>query len=351
MLLMFSFASGAGAVAVAQTPRAAIATEPAAAIIEAFRTHDIVALGDAHGNVQSQEFVRRLVQHPGFADVVDDIVVEFGNARYQPLMDRYIRGDDIPFDSVRLAWRNTTIANEIPVDEEFFRTVRRVNTTRDSRRQLRVLLGDPPIDWAQVRTRADYLKPFSMRISYPAALIQVEVLARQRRALVLYGQLHYQRQNLMSNLDMTDWRMQTLVSALARMTPARIFIVWNASDELLKAEPAVASWKTPSLAVIRGTTIGALDASTFIPTRGRFVFRGEQTVEIPRSEWRTIRAEDELDAVLYLGPQAAMRELPISKDVCRDRAYVEERLRRIQLVGLPPLEMQRVKDLCGIPDS
>ena len=51
----------------------------------------------------------------------------------------------------------------------------------------------------------------TMRDSYPAALIQIEVLAKRRRALLVYGQLHFQRLNVMSNLDMQDWRMQTIV--------------------------------------------------------------------------------------------------------------------------------------------
>jgi hypothetical protein len=325
----------------------AVPIDAVTGILAAFRDHEIVALGDAHGNVQAQRFLKRLVRDPRFARVHPDIVIEFGNARYQSVIDRFVRGEAVPRDSLRQAWRNTTIANEIPVDEEFFAVVRAVNASLQPPGKLRVLLGDPPIDWGAVRNRADYDHWFAMRVSYPAALIQTEVLAKQRRALVLYGQLHYQRQNLMANLDMSDWRMQTIVSLLERATPARLFTIWNADDELPAAQADVASWPVPSLAVIRGTPLGALDASAFVPTPMRFRFNGSQPLEIPRDQWRALAAEEELDAVLYLGPRASMTQMPLSSDICRDPRYVAERLRRIAVVGLPPPESDRVRQLCN----
>jgi len=108
--------------------------------------------------------------------------------------------------------------------------VRAVNATLPRARRLRVLLGDPPIDWTKMHERADHYQWLAMRDSYPAALIQVEVLAKRRRALLVYGQLHFQRLNVMSNLDMQDWRMQTIVSLLERAGPTRVFTIWNVDD-------------------------------------------------------------------------------------------------------------------------
>src|SRR3954462_15508659 len=68
--------------------------EPIAAIIDAFRSHEIVALGnvEGRGNEQSHAFQLSLISHPRFAGPVNDIVVEFGNAQYQGLMDRFVGG-------------------------------------------------------------------------------------------------------------------------------------------------------------------------------------------------------------------------------------------------------------------
>jgi hypothetical protein len=328
-------------------PKPAVPVDPIPAILDAFRVHEIVAIGDAHGSAQAQDFLKSLVRDPRFAATVNDIVVEFGNARYQELVDRYVTGDDIPLDSLRRVWQNTTIANEIPVDEEFFRAVREVNVALPPARKLRVLLGDPPIDWTEVRERADHYRWLALRDSYPAALIQLEVLARGRRALVVYGQLHFQRQNVMFNLNMNDWRVQTIVSLLERATPARVFTIWNADDALAAIQPDVGSWPAPSLATLRGTTIGNADAAAFVPALARFEFRGDTRVEVPREQWRSLRSEDQLDAVLYLGPRSTIRQVPLNAAVCRDPNYIEERLRRIAVTGIPRAEADRVRQLCA----
>jgi hypothetical protein len=175
----------------------------------------------------------------------------------------------------------------------------------------------------------------------------VEVLAKRRRALLVYGQLHFQRLNVMSNLDMQDWRMQTIVSLLERATPTRVFTIWNVDDALAAVQPDVASWRAPSLAILRGTTVGAADATVFVPSPARFTFRDDTTVQVPRDQWRSLRAEDQLDAVLYLGPRSAMKEVPLSRGICSDPRYIAERLRRIDLTGIPRAEADRVRQLCG----
>src|ERR1700687_6235945 len=96
----------------AQAPNAskpAIAVEPVEAILDAFRSHALVALGNVEGgNEQSHAFQLRLIRDPRFRATVNDIVVEFGNARYQDVMDRFVRGEEVPDDSLRQVWQNTT---------------------------------------------------------------------------------------------------------------------------------------------------------------------------------------------------------------------------------------------------
>lgn len=55
--------------------------DPITGIIDAFRTHSVVALGEGdHGNEQGHAFRLKLINDPRFAAVVNDIVVEFGNS-------------------------------------------------------------------------------------------------------------------------------------------------------------------------------------------------------------------------------------------------------------------------------
>jgi hypothetical protein len=180
--------------------RAAPKADAVTAIIEAFGTSPVVALGEGdHGNEQGHAFRLGLIRDPRFAATVNDIVVESGNALYQDVMDRYVTGADVSSSELRLTWQNTTQLRpvwDVPIYEELFRAVREINTSLPAGRRLRVLLGDPPIDWKGVRTFADILRQMRSvgdRDTYPAALIQREVLAKQRRALIIYGNQHLTR--------------------------------------------------------------------------------------------------------------------------------------------------------------
>src|SRR5437773_57625 len=79
-----------------QSPAPAIPVDPVAGILDAFRTHNVVALGEgSHGNEQAHRFRLSLIRDPRFAAVVNDLVVESGSARYQDVMDRFVRGDNV----------------------------------------------------------------------------------------------------------------------------------------------------------------------------------------------------------------------------------------------------------------
>jgi hypothetical protein len=96
-----------------------------------------------------------LIRDPRFTATVNDIVVEWGNARYQDRLDRFVRGENIPDKSLRQVWQDTaqpTTVWDAPIYEEFFAAVRAVNASLPALRKLRVLLGDPPIDWDKVHT-------------------------------------------------------------------------------------------------------------------------------------------------------------------------------------------------------
>ena len=311
-------------------------------IIAAFETHPIVALPDAHGSDRAHAFLLSLIRDPRFIRTVDDIVVEFGNARYQEVADRYVRGEDVPYDALRRIWRDHTqpsISADFTHFPDFFRAVRAVNAaSRD--RKVRVLLGDPPVDWSTVRDRADHFKWVEMRDAHPAAVLQTEVIAKRRRALLVYGTGHLQRRNVLSNFDMTDWRSQTIVSLVERAGPTRIFIVASANEK------QASGWPPPALARLRGTTLGAFDASEFFGPRGRVEIRDGKMTPVPESAWRKLPAEEQFDAVLYLGASPTASE-PLSRELCSEPGYVEMRLKRISLAGLPPPEAQRVKTLCG----
>jgi hypothetical protein len=330
--------------------RAATPQDAITAILDAFRSYRVVSFPGGHTDPnESQALLRRLVADPRFGATVNDIVVEFGSSRYQDLMDRYIRGDDVPESDVRRAWLDA-VQPGISLDNQntaaFFRAVREANAMRPTAEKTRVLLGDPPIDWANVRDRADYRKWEIQRDSYPADLVRRLVLAHDRRALVVYANGHLMRQEILTNYDMTSWQSQTIVSLIEAPGGTPVFTV-RAEGSLTEWQPDTAAWKPMSLTIVRGTVIGAADFSEFEQPDQRYVVRGENDfVPIPRTQWASRRLEDIVDAILYTGPASSHTSSGIWAELCADPGYVRMRIGRITLIGLPAAQADAVRRVC-----
>jgi hypothetical protein len=332
-------------------PQPPAPVDPITAIIEAFRTHNVVTLTDPHGNVQVQAFLLSLLRDPRFPEAVNDIVIETASARYQDTLDRFIRGDEVETAILRRAWENHTVANSLGVQaEELIRAVRTVNSSPGESRKLRVIAGDPPIDWDHITSGQDGRRWIELRDSYPADVVRRQVLDRGRRALVVYGQGHLQRRQIVSNYDMSTWQAQTVVSLLERDHGARIFNIWTLVDRGVEVPDALMSWRVPSLAVLRGTTLGAKDFGLYSRGLGdgtRFGVKGDQLVPVPREEWKMMRMEDQFDALLYLGPPVSMTKATVPAALCADTDFVRRRLERLTRFG-PPVEVQNFRKACGL---
>src|SRR5205823_4887305 len=160
-------------------------------------------------------------------------------------------------------------------------------------RRLRLLLGDPPIDWDVIHSSKDYGR--SDRDGYPAELIRKEVLAKGRRALVLYGDLHFIRKNPRGAGEPA----YSIVTLLEKTNDLKVFTIRTIAYgiDLEKLQPDVLSWPRPSLAVLRDTQLGVASFSSYYPRP--LVADGIGKSAEQRS---AIRMEDQFDALLYLGP-------------------------------------------------
>jgi hypothetical protein len=167
-----------------------------ASVVAAFASHRIVAIGENHGHREFHDVILELLEDPRAVEAIDDVAVEWGNALYQDVMDRYVAGEAVPWDSVTMAWRNTIVSPntvwDAPVYERFFRAVRRINQEFPPEDHYRVLLADAPVDWSSVHRRED-LQPYLDRAEHMADVVRRESLLRGRRTLFLAGGLHVSR--------------------------------------------------------------------------------------------------------------------------------------------------------------
>ena len=251
-----------GAVPPGENP---VPVDPYAGVLEQFDRRPLVAFLETHGSAVQHDFLRSLVARPDFGRRVDAVVVEFGNARFQVTIDRFVRGERVPATSLSRVWRRTTQTSGVwndPVYEQFFRAVRAANLRSSRGERVRVLLGDPPIDWRRIRTSACPRREtpacleywISRRSRHYADVVTSKVLARGHKALLVAGAFHLVRP--------PAGRAWNETGILERRSPGSVFTVKPheafGGPDREELERRVADWPVPSLALTRGTWLGAL---------------------------------------------------------------------------------------------
>jgi len=201
-------------------------TAAAEGVLSLFERAPLVGLAEHHRRGEVHDFLLDLVDHPRFGQVVDDVVVEFGNARYQALVDGYLSGAEAAPAELCRAWRDTTqwLVWDSPLYQRFFERLRARNLARPADERVRVLLGDPPIPWDEVRDAPGYRR-FAERDAHFAGVVEREVLAKGRRALLVTGSVHLE---LRGPLDASLPHSSPSAGALlAERHPGALAVVWT----------------------------------------------------------------------------------------------------------------------------
>lgn len=288
------------------------------AILAAFDKYEVVAMMAAHDRKDLDDFILALLRTPAFPDKVNDIEVECGNSLYQPILDRYIAGEDVAYAEVRKVWRNTTqrMCGESGFYEQLFPLVRAINQKLPAARRLRVLAGDPPIDWDQVKTFKDVMRFFNREASI-ASVMENEVLSKHRKALMLFGILH-----------LLHGQPMDAVSIYEEKYPHVTFVIGDLT-EMPNPPDTLAGWTIPSLAVAKGTWLGAKDYGYFYQAPIRLDMDCKVHNDLPEELQKPM--EKLVDAFLYLGPQNLLLKEAMPADIALDSDYRTELKRRQDL--------------------
>jgi hypothetical protein len=285
------------------------AAEPAIpAVLKLSGQYPVIELGEGHWSRPAGDFYQALVRAPGFAEHINTIVLECGNSRYQATLDRYINGEDISFDEISHLWRDTTkVASwESPIYSDLIAAVREVNRGLSAAQRIRVVAADAPIDWGKVRTHGDWESALGSNQLF-ASIIEREVLAKNRKALVIMGANHVTRGK--------GWHGETSVTTLLeKRAPRSVYVVllWGLDA---KSDPAVTASPAPVLYPLAGTKLG-------------------------KTNYFGHRAQDVADAFLYLGNSGGLA-LPNWTELQNDKAYWTELQRRHQIEFGCPLDPVR----------
>lgn len=317
----------------------------------------MVALGEGgHGNEQGHAFRLSLVRDPRFAATVNDIVVEFGAAQNQGIIDRFVDGEDVPINELRKVWQDTTVPTpvwDVPIYEEFYRAVREVNCSLPKGKRLRILLGDPPVDWNTKAVPRIDSPGVDYRDSHPAKLIQKEVLMKRRRALVIYGGGHFFRRHP-TLVDVEDEgktlsidSTPSLLEEIERENGIRVFNIMTCTEgsDIATLQPESATWPKPSLIMLKGTILGAQQFGFYRPKQSGQIRNKDGTVT-KLKELTDFKMEDQFDAMLYVGPLSSMTYSELPAKLCLDSAWLKMRKHRAKFLLADPHMEKVIDDIC-----
>ncbi|AZZ94964.1 hypothetical protein EUZ85_00430 [Hahella sp. KA22] len=309
--------------------------EPATPALAALlRRRQIVGIGDAHGVAAILQWLIDSLRRPDIAPCLDTIVVEFAAARSQPLLDAYIAGEPGLEHKIDAVCSDTLhfCAWFAEVYRRFFQAVRQINQRLPTPR-VRVLAADPPIDWRAADAGRQWREAHQRREAHYQALIEREVIARNRRALLIFGAFHLLRNCPAGSTPEMDAASEInnppgingppLASRLHNLGPEQSFYLWphfgHRPDVMAVAQGE--GWQAPTLVHTARSALGALP----------FAALSQRT---PYLSERPVR--ELFDGYLFLGAVDKQRTVPRHGD---SPIWLAERRRRAQL--LPPPHRQR----------
>jgi hypothetical protein len=315
---------------VAEAERAAGGEDAVAHIRWAIERYPIVLMGEGnHLAAEPHEILRRILSDDEIMERLDVVVVEFATATYQNVLDAFIRGEDVPVDELSAVWRNTSTSPIAPWDSPLYlallQTVRDANRSLPPGRKVRVLAGDPPVDWPSIATADDFRRAARPRDPYAAGVAMEQAFGLGKRVLVVYGGGHLMR----PPLGPGDGR-NPITSYILAEHPGSAWVVefmWptrtglsDRTDELVMGQVYRTSdhWagSRPAPLLFPGTRSLVTDPET-----------GERSwQEVPLYEGREVR--DIYDALIYLGPEDRWTTVPPELDPERDAAFLAELERR-----------------------
>ncbi|HVN93983.1 MAG TPA: hypothetical protein VMT38_09815 [Terracidiphilus sp.] len=282
-----------------------------AAMIEASSSHDVVMLGEVHGDKQEYQWLNQLVMNREFSRRVDDIVVEFGNSLYQKSVDRYIGGQEVPIEQVEKAWRNMigAVGPPSPLYGEFYAAVRAANMKNRGKHQMRIVLGDPYGDWEKIKDAEDLGPYLAHRDEWYAQVVKDEVLAKKHHALLIMGSGHFLRRNGPALVESTI--------RAAGADPYLIVMGTNAVGGYDNLDQRFDSWPIPAIIALAGNWVGDLPAMP--------VVSGGTAPATP------LKLSAAADALLYVGSRDSLVEVRMPGAELDGTPYGNEIARRLAI--------------------
>jgi len=293
--------------------------------------YPIVCLGEGgHQAEEPHQFLRRVLSDKAILRMVDVVIVEFAASMQQPVLDAYIRGEEVPFSELSKVWRDTGQSPRSPWDSplyyELLRLVREENLTLAPEQRVRVLAGDPPIDWDQISTKIACDQAVVPRNPFVASLAMRQAFDLGKKVLIIFGGAHLPRVPAGSENDPRN----SISYRILKDHPGSVRVIEFLDPDNLGLGDREGELARDRIYVTANHWVGRIKADRFFPEIYSLVTdskTGEQSWQkAPLYSGYLLR--DLFDALVYIGPSSGWHYRPGSFDHERDAEYLKELNRR-----------------------
>jgi hypothetical protein len=186
---------------------------------------------------------------------------------------------------------------------------------RKGKHQVRILCGDPAIDWDQVKQANDILPYLKSRDQSYVQVVKTGVLAKHHHALLIMGTGHFLRR-----FDMMPGRKEFDIEQQLRSAGANPYLIVSGTNTTGSSEQDArfTSWPSPVIVSLANNWVGGLPA---VP-----VVTGGHGPPLPG-----LKLRDAADALLYLGPRDSLSSVEMSPAELAGTPYAKEIARREKL--------------------
>ena len=308
-------------------------TDPIDYIRSSLEEFPIVVMTEgSHATLAPHLFLRRVVSDLGVLAVADVIMVEFAAGQQQAVLDAYIRGEEVPFDALSRVWRDTGQSPngpwDSPIYQELLAVIREANLSLPPDQRVRVLAGDPPIDWEGIETREEFQAARLPRDQYAADLAIEQAFGQDKKVLIIFGGAHVPK----VAVGPGDGRNPMTYRILSRH-PDAVRAIGFLNPENLGIEDRVHELTEGAVYSTASHWVGAMDGGLFFPGLFSPVLNpatGEREMQ-PVKPFGGHPIRELFDALVYIGSSAEWEFVPPSFDPQRDQVYLDELNRRSML--------------------
>lgn len=301
-------------------------------IIQTFRNKNIIGLGEGgHHLENAHQFFQKIFENKQIQDIIDIVILEFANTSYQDVLDQYIFGEKVEINELRKVWRESTqsagLFGESPIYFDLLKKIREVNANLPQAKQIRVLGGDPPIDWSAVNNLEDYGKQIGdSRQTFPAELAIRFGINEGKKVLMIYSEFHLTKVSD-KNLEPTYSTITSIVNKMQSDTMKVIGIIYS---QTLLSRKAFKNLLQYSAIDLSNDALGNVSATQFFESS---LYKNNKEVVL----FEGYQLKELFDALIYIDSFNNLQRHPPLPSIDFEKANLIELNRRRKIFGGKPL--------------